>query len=349
VKVSTRIKGIVSGILFAFNSRVGAIMKYIFLFVIFFIFTSQAFADGKLFPINKIELEKSLIQNEINLIGELKKYRLLFLPGLATDITEHAGVITGGLGLTNSEGFLASFYVQLNWAKSIGLDARMSKINRVGSCDENGKVILQEILNSPKEVIIISQSKAGVDFIHGLMSSLGQSDKIRKKLKLWLAYQPPMAGSPLADLVNSNLALDYPTRLLVELLKGSPLTYKEMSLKFRKNFNYYYEEELKKLTSEINMTTLVTQSGPVDIFDYLENPNRNAFLGPLVNLIETKYHYPNDGIAIVKGTCIDGSKCFYKYNVDHFNAVMDTAPYSGLNISERLQLFKFLLIKSLNL
>jgi hypothetical protein len=321
-------------------------MKKIFL-ILFFVISPFSFADGKLKLITKKGLTTDLEQQEIKLINELRNYRLLFLPGLATDITEKAGVLTGKLGLTNPEGFLASFYVQINWAKSLGIETRMSQINRLGSCDENGKVILEEILASKKPVLIISQSKAGVDFMHGLMTTVGQSAKLRHKIKAWIAYQPPFAGSPLADLVNDHIAIDYPTRGLVDLLKGTPLTYKEMSLKFRKNFNYYYEDEIKVITKQIPMTTLVTQTSTVDMMDYLENPSRNNFLGPLVNLIESKYHLPNDGIAIVPGTCIDGSNCYFKYNVDHFNAVMDTSPYSGFNISERLQIFKFLLLNTL--
>ena len=57
-------------------------MKYIFLFVIFFIFTSQAFADGKLFPINKIDnYGKFYVENRTKnkFRGNYGKDKILFV------------------------------------------------------------------------------------------------------------------------------------------------------------------------------------------------------------------------------------------------------------------------------
>lgn len=41
--------------------------------------------------------------------ARLRKYRIIFVPGLVTDVTEKAGRLTGGLGLTPADGFLAAF------------------------------------------------------------------------------------------------------------------------------------------------------------------------------------------------------------------------------------------------
>src|SRR5262245_451365 len=99
----------------------------------------------------------------------LKPYRILLVPGLATDTTEAFGRITGPLHLTAMEGFLASFYQQRKWMDEAGIDYEMAEINRLGSCDENGDAIVDAILRSPKKVIVVTQSKAGVDALHGFV------------------------------------------------------------------------------------------------------------------------------------------------------------------------------------
>src|SRR5262245_29177000 len=73
--------------------------------------------------------------------GRLAPYRIILVPGLATDLTERVGKLTGELGLTPKDGFLAPFFQQRNWMRRSGIPFEMAPINREGGCDEDGDIV----------------------------------------------------------------------------------------------------------------------------------------------------------------------------------------------------------------
>lgn len=319
-------------------------MKMLFILNLFLLVISLR-AEVKYFStdvnfFNKKENHGKLQELEKN----LKAYKILLVPGLATDLTQKAGEITGLLGLTNAKGFLAPFYAQMAWLRSVGLDISMVSVNRVGGCMENGEVIANAIATSSKPVVLITQSKGGVDALHGLL----RFPHLQKKIKKWIAYQPPILGTPLANIVQENLTLNKPVDGLLALLKGTALTYEDMTTVYRTNYFTLFESEIKKLVESVPTTILVTLEKPANFASYLlEHPSKNAFLSPLVPVITNYNKEINDGIAMVKGTCLEKARCFFLDNVDHFAAVMDTAPYKGLSKEARVGLMQYLLYYSL--
>lgn len=319
-------------------------MKILTVVSLFFLLISTQ-AELKYFSTDVTFFNKKENKDKLPILEKsLKAYKILLVPGLATDLTQKTGEITGLLGLTNQQGFLAPFHAQMIWLKKAGLDASMVTINRVGGCRENGEVIANAIAGSVKPVILITQSKGGVDALHGLL----RFPHVQKKIKKWIAYQPPILGTPLASIVQENLALNKPADGLLSLLKGTALTYEDMAVVYRTNYFTLFESEIKKLTDVVPTTVLVTLEKPASFTNYLlEKPSRNAFLSPLVPVITSYNNEINDGIAMVKGTCLEKSRCFFLDNVDHFAAVMDTSPYKGLTNEARVGLLQYLLYHSL--
>lgn len=290
------------------------------------------------------EFENKFAQKEAQVLKQLKNVKVLLVPGLATDLTEKAGEITGYLDLTREKGFLAPFYQQKIWLKSRGVDFEVVNINRVGGCQENAKVISKAIEDSDKPVVLITQSKGGVDALHALV----KNKKLHSKVVRWLAYQPPVLGTPLADLVNEYKLLSLPTDGLINLLEGTPFTYKDMTTTYRENYFQLYENDILEITKKIPTTILVTFEEERDLSTYLTTaPEKNPFLSPLVKVIHLETRETNDGIALLRGTCLPGAKCFIKGGIDHFAAVMDTYPFKGITPTERLRLMQFLLYYTL--
>lgn len=290
------------------------------------------------------EFENKFANKEAHILKQLKNVKILLVPGLATDLTEKTGQITGYLHLTRAEGFLAPFHQQKIWLKSQGIDFEMVNINRVGGCQENAKTISNAIEKSTKPVVLITQSKGGIDTLHALV----KNKKLHSKIVRWLAYQPPVLGTPLADLVNEYKLLSLPTDGLINLLEGTPFTYKDMTTTYRENYFQLYENDILEITKKIPTTVLVTFEEERDLSTYLTTaPEKNPFLSPLVKVIHLETRESNDGIALMRGTCLPGAKCFIKGGIDHFAAVMDTYPFKGITPIERLRLMQFLLYHTL--
>jgi hypothetical protein len=271
----------------------------------------------------------------------LKPFRVLLVPGLATDTTESIGRVTGPLGITAPEGFLSAFHQQRRWMDEAGVDYEVAPINRRGSCDDNGDAIVDAILRSPKPVIVVTQSKGGVDTLHGLVrypTALG-------KIAGWVAYQPPLAGSPLADLLQDRRAVRAGSNLLFRLMGGTGLALRDMTTSFRAEYKRLYAPEIERVIRAIPIVTLVTTEYASSWRKYLFAKDRSdvAFLGPFVETIRLRGFGMNDGIATVEGTCLETAHCVYLDGIDHFAAVMDTGPFKTLDRQSRVAMFRALL------
>ena len=290
--------------------------------------------------VNQISERDSAIDRE-----RLKSYQIVLVPGLVTDFTQKVGKVFGWLGITSKDGFLASFFQQSNWMHEASIYFEMAPINREGGCDENGEVIARVIATSAKPVILVSQSKAGADIMHALV----HHPEIVDNIAGWVAYQPPHAGSILADIMQSETVLKYPSNLFVKTLGGTPLAFTDMTTTYRSKFNFANADRIKALTSAFPIVTLVTTATTVSWERYLLGRNSSfSFLAPFVGVISEHDGGSNDGIATVKGTCIRNSDCVYLTGIDHFAAVMNTSPFLGPSKVDRIALFRALLELLLN-
>lgn len=275
----------------------------------------------------------------------LKPYRLLLVPGLVTDVTEEVGKFTEKLRLTPTPGFLSSFFQQREWMAASHIDFEIAPINRAGTCDENGDAIARAIAESPRPVILVTQSKGGVDTLHGLI----RHPEVRAKVAGWVAYQPPHDGSILADMIQDHHALRGPTAAFLSLLRGTGLAIADMSTSSRRAYNEAHRFEIIGLTRTFPIVTLLTTETGASASRYLFGPRASsAFLAPFIPVIAERdraLSYSglaglNDGIASVHGTCLERSACVYLTGIDHFDSVMNTAPFKSLASADRVSLFR---------
>jgi hypothetical protein len=91
--------------------------------------------------------------------------------------------------------------------------------------------------------------------------------------------------------------------------------------------------------------TLVTTESAVGWTKYLFSVRKAkiAFLAPFVKVISDRGGGPNDGIATIPGTCLPRATCFFVSGIDHFAAVMNTAPFKTPSPEERVTLFRTML------
>jgi hypothetical protein len=270
----------------------------------------------------------------------LAPYKILLVPGLATSYTAQVGHITGLLHLTPKDGFLAPFHHPIQWMRRQGIDFEMVPMSTVQGCEENGRAIAAAIRRSAKKVILVSQSKGGVDILYGL----NRQPDLLSRVAGWVAYQPPHAGSILADIL-----LEKPGRRatywLFDALEGSGLAVEDMTTRVRAAFNAKYAAQIQAIARAFPVVTLITTESPASWARYLfsVNKSRIAFLAPFVQVIRDRRGGPNDGIATVAGTCLPGAICFYVDGIDHFAAVMNTAPFKTLSPEWRVTLFRTML------
>jgi hypothetical protein len=270
----------------------------------------------------------------------LAPYKVLLVPGLATAITAEVGKLTGALHLTPRDGFLAPFHHQIAWMRKAGIDFEMVPMSTVAGCEENGRAIAAAIRRSPKKVLLVSQSKGGVDILYALV----RHPEVLGRLAGWAAYQPPHAGSILADLIlqKGGRRLTY---WLFDLLRGSGLAIEDMTTAARKAFNAKHASAIERIARSLPIVTLVTTESAVGWSRYLFSVRKGqfAFLAPFVKVIAERGGGPNDGIASVAGTCLRHATCFYIEGIDHFAAVMNTAPFKTLSPETRVTLFRTML------
>jgi hypothetical protein len=288
-----------------------------------------------------------VVRNRVGVIDavRLADYTLILVPALATDRSAQVGKLTGKLGLTPPEGFLDSFFQakrfldEVNQAGSPSIDWVLAPINQEAGCDANGDTIAKTVLAATKKVIVVTQSKGGVDFLHGLI----RHPEIHSRIAAWVAYQPPHAGSVLADLAESNVLDSLFDSAVFRLLSGSGQALLDMTTWVRAQYNKVHALEIAALPSKFPIVTLVTKASPVDPAIYAASDKKQFhFLTPFVKTIYDHGGGVNDGIASVRGTCLPGSACinWMDREIDHFESAMDTAPFVSLNESERVTLFR---------
>jgi hypothetical protein len=194
----------------------------------------------------------------------LAPYKVLLVPGLATSYTAEVGKLTGALHLTPRDGFLAPFHHQVAWMRKSGIDVEVVPMSTVAGCEANGRAIAAAIRKSTKKVILASQSKGGVDILYGLV----RHPDVLGRVAGWAAYQPPHAGSILADLIleKGGRRLTY---WLFDLLRGSGLAIEDMTTRVRKAWNAKHAAAIDRIAKAIPIVTLVTTESAVGWTKYL--------------------------------------------------------------------------------
>jgi len=97
-------------------------------------------------------LNKPFSQQQFN---KLQNYKVLLVPGFLTRIE---------LGLN------IYFSNYINWFEQSGIDYEIVDMRTGSSMQENGAVIAQAVMDSPKPVILIAHSKGGTDTLEALLN-----------------------------------------------------------------------------------------------------------------------------------------------------------------------------------
>lgn len=122
------------------------------------------------------------------------------------------------LALGRTLGLIDYFSDQVAWLAGNGIDAVFADVDTEASVADNGAALRDLVVDSDRPICFVTHSKGGLDTLEAL---IGLSVPDRVKVRCWIAFQAPFAGTPLADLATGfDLARPMLDEAL-ELLGGS--------------------------------------------------------------------------------------------------------------------------------
>ena len=123
---------------------------------------------------------------------ELKRYKVLFIPGLFSNVDKSKLPL---VGIFCSSTTKPRYEEHMALLKELGVDHERLALQTESSVEENGARIAQVIKASDKPVILMGSSKAGLDMLAGLIGDPAAQRKVRGVIML----QAPFFGTPVAN------------------------------------------------------------------------------------------------------------------------------------------------------
>ena len=173
-------------------------------------------------------------------VEALKKYKVLFVPGLLTDVYLSIG--------------LPYFDEYIKWLKSLGVDAERVGVESEGSPRLNALTLAVYVYKSEKPVLIVSHSKGGIDTLEALL----RFPDLKEKIKGWIPIQGPFYGSPIADDITDNPIRNFFVVMLLNMADGDSEALKSLTTDVRKQILVRHYEAIRSLSREIPIVSLAT-------------------------------------------------------------------------------------------
>jgi triacylglycerol esterase/lipase EstA (alpha/beta hydrolase family) len=276
------------------------------------------------------ELGRSLLTADQ--IKHLKKYRILFVPGLLGNIYLKTGI-------------LEYFSDQMNWLKSAlhfqeKKDYEIVGIHTQRSIKDNVPIILKAIKDSDRPVIIIGHSKGGLDSFTTLLDH----PEIQSKVAGFITLQTPFKGSPVADDISDSYVCRNTSKFLLTALSGQGASLDDLMTSHRQAHIHHIKEtgeldHLLKNVAIINVATSVSNhnaQGPTDLNSLLtELPFMRSM---------SKQKIDNDGLVPVENALIDSHVDHVVIDgLDHIDAISSNFRITKTKKYDRVTSFKALL------
>ncbi|OGS14329.1 MAG: hypothetical protein A2285_08685, partial [Elusimicrobia bacterium RIFOXYA12_FULL_57_11] len=237
------------------------------------------------------------------LVKELKEYKVLFVPGLFSNVDKTKLPL---VGIFCSSKTKPRYEEHMALLKSLGVDFERLELQTESSIQVNAVGITAAIRASKKPVIIIGSSKAGLDVLEALLTDKALVNKVRGVLML----QVPFMGTPVADKVVSNTKVGRFLNRILTKLGGSldsllNLTTAEREIYMRQNSAAI--EQLAATTPFISVATWM---------DPAPKGTRDTGLKMLRNFM-LKRGLVNDGLVPLDSAVMPGAAYIKIPGADH--------------------------------
>jgi hypothetical protein len=165
------------------------------------------------------------------------------------------------LALGRELGLLDYFSDQVEWLEAQGIATVFAPIDTEASVAENGAALRHLVAASDTPVCFVSHSKGGLDTLEALLL---MSDDERARVRCWIAFQAPFAGTPLADLA-AGFDLARPlVDAALELLGGSGQSLDDLTTAGREAYLAEHAGEIAELADETAILAVATRLLPSD-------------------------------------------------------------------------------------
>ncbi|MFA6582943.1 MAG: hypothetical protein WCS77_01485 [Elusimicrobiaceae bacterium] len=223
--------------------------------------------------------------SDAELAAKVKPYTLLFVPGFLSD-------------------FQAAYFAdQINWAKSNGIDTLRVAIQSENSTAQNSRTVASAVRKSSKPVIMITHSKGGLDTLDMLI----KYPDLRPKIKGWIAMQAPFFGSPVADRVYANPALNPMTHIMLEILGGNMGSLNSLRVAVRTRYMSKNAASISSATADISVLCVVYWVKKTSAFSMLSSKD-----------------YKSDGVVPVESQKLPDKPFIEIEGADHLTAIRST-------------------------
>ncbi|MDC0254290.1 hypothetical protein OAK75_05285 [Bacteriovoracales bacterium] len=270
-----------------------------------------------------------------------KNYTIYLVSGISTKIYPPMVSILRSLGIFSPAGTADSFYQQKAYLKKLGIPFKEIDIATNGDPEENGDTIAKAILSSPRDALVVSHSKGGLDVLYSLL----RHPELKKKVKGWVSLQTPFFGTPLSETGKSFWPLSAFSRLFLFAVTNGTDSVGSMNQPFRQAFYERNQDLIDKVLKEVPTIGLGTwflyrPSSEKSLFELPKT--KKSVLHPFIaKIYETDG--PNDGLVPLKSTCLPNMKCYFVGGLDHANPVMMPGPFNDMGKDKRIHLTRVFL------
>jgi len=262
--------------------------------------------------------------NDTEVVNFLKKYKIIFVRGIFTDLYSGLSERVKALGGPIPEGFGNPFYHEIKWLKTQGIHTTKARIHTEQSPSFNGDIVAELVEESTKPVILISHSKGGNDTLFGLL----QNPRIYPKIAGWLTLQAPLYGSPLFDCLVGCPFTDLGLGLGIDIVGGNFEGLQEMKTPLLTKLHKERAHDINAITRKIPTVSLATQFKNPNIFlTGLTPPKNKSAFEALNRFILLAGGGLNDGMTPIKSACLKGSDCVFLKGLDHGNLSVNLKPF----------------------
>jgi len=241
---------------------------------------------------------------KLNAVTEKKltAYKFLLVPGL------FACMDKSGLPLAGrkpSAGPKPHFAEQAAWLKSIGAEYEILKLRTESSVRDNVPIIAAAVRSSGKPVMIIAESKGGLDVLEALLRDAG----LLPKVKGVVMSQIPFHGTPVADIIVDHPGLRKVVAKVMRRVNGSIDSLVELGTADRKAYMEEHAARIAEITRLVPILSVATWKEPCD-------KETDTALRPLRDLM-LRQGLKNDGLVAIDSAILAGTDFVKISGPDH--------------------------------
>jgi hypothetical protein len=232
----------------------------------------------------------------------LAGYKFILVPGLFACVDKSGLPLPGSNKPPKPKPHFAE---QVPWLKSIGAEYEILKLKTESSVRDNVPIIAAAVKASGKPVMIIAESKGGLDVLEALLKDAS----VPGRVKGIVMSQAPFRGTPVADFIVETPALRGLVAGVLEKVNGSIASMVELGTADRAAYMAENGARIAELTRTIPMLSVATWKDP-------SGKETDTALRPLRNLM-LKRGLKNDGLVAIGSAIFPGTDYVKIEGPDH--------------------------------